>query len=73
MIAAISTLTEFVYVLIITIVAICIMFGVFLHNHSKQHRLPKIKKAKKHRWPHCSKLFNDPFRFFGHNTTYYND
>lgn len=73
MIAAISIFSELVYVMIITIVGVCIMFALFLHNHNKEHKLPKIKKPKKQKWPFCSKLFNDPFRYFSHNSTFYND
>jgi hypothetical protein len=68
-------MNTFLLVIGTTVIAIGGLFAGFCIQHSRENKVKKVKKERKKHdwWPHCSKLFNNAYRYFAHNSTYYND
>jgi hypothetical protein len=72
MTAVMSTFEQISYVLFISGLCLAGMFIVFCYQHVKKHE-KKIKKDKKQKSNYVCKLFNDIYRKYAHNSTYYED
>lgn len=70
-----ETLQELIYVLAFVFCSMAIGFAIFCHNHYRENH-PKVKKIKKIQVRkryfriQCNRMFNDIYRYFGHNTNY---
>jgi Tfp pilus assembly protein FimT len=72
-----ATLNELMIVLTIVAFGIAIGFAVLCHNMQHENDPVKPKKVKKNikvkiRYTRikCNRMFNDIYRYFGHNTNY---